>query len=197
MLFPFGTEIHLENERVKLEPLSLDHLPFLSPIAIQNPKLLQYSPSKFGTVSYLKDFIESHIELRIKHQRYPFAIFCKTLNKYAGSTSYLNISNANQRLEIGSTWIGKDFQRTGLNRNMKFLLMRYAFETLECKRLEFKTDARNLQSQKAIQAIGGIYEGTLRSHTVMSDGFRRDTVYYSVLPSEWPNIKQSVFKSIL
>ncbi|MGB3775894.1 MAG: GNAT family N-acetyltransferase [Leeuwenhoekiella sp.] len=164
MKLNFEENIILENSRVRIEPLELKHLELLTPIAINNPDLLKYSPSKFGTHELLAEFIQSSIVLREKHLKYSFAIYDKDKKAYAGSTSYLNISQEDQRLEIGSTWIGKDYQKTGLNHNCKYLLMQYVFEELHFERLEFKTDKRNLQSQKAIERIGGIYEGTLRSH---------------------------------
>lgn len=194
MTFNFNKPIILENDRVRLEPLDTIHLEPLTPIAINNPDLLQYSPPNFGTVQFLNEYIHNNIALRQKQAKYPFAIFDKLTNSYAGSTSYMSISSENSRLEIGSTWIGKEFQRTGLNRNCKFLLLTYVFEVLEFERVELKTDARNTQSRKGIEGIGGIYEGQLRNHTVLSDGFRRDTVYYSILKDEWNTIKSTIFK---
>ena len=120
--------------------------------------------------------------------------FDKEKDQYAGSTSFLNISNHDLRLEIGATWYGKSFQRTGLNRNCKFLLLTYVFETLGFERVAFRTDSRNIQSQTAIMKIGGKLEGSLKSHTLMLDGFRRDTVCFAILKSEWPKIKSTVFK---
>jgi len=122
---------------------------------------------------------------------YPFIIFDKQLNAYAGSTSFMNVSNKDRRLEIGATWIGNRFQKTGLNRNCKFLLMSYAFDELGFERVELKTDERNIKSRTAIEKIGGKFEGILRSHTLMSDGFRRNTVYYGILKSEWRELKQN------
>lgn len=189
MTFDFDKNIILENERVKMESLSMDHLLLLLPIATAQPNLLQYSPSPFGSEEMLTEYINIAIRERKQKTRYAFVIFDKLQNKYAGSTSFGNISSYNQRLEIGWTWIGKEFQRTGLNRNCKYLLLEYAFETLEWLRVELKTDDRNVQSKTAIEAIGGTYEGTLRSHTLMNDGHRRDTVYYSILQSEWADSK--------
>ncbi len=192
----FDQEIILENKQVKLEPLQLKHYDVLLPISNRYPDLLKLSPPKFGTPELLKEYIETNLALRKNHTKYPFAIFDKLNNEYAGSTSFLNISAENKRLEIGSTWIGKNLQRTGLNRNCKFLLMQFVFESLEYERIEYKTDKRNLQSQKGIEGIGGKFEGILRSHTVMSDGYRRDTVYYGILRSEWEEIKVTIFSGI-
>lgn len=197
MKLDFKENIVLENGRVRIEPLELRHIEFLKPIALKHSDLLKFSPPKFGTEEFLKAYVEKNTALREQNLKYPFAIFDKEQNVYAGSSSFMNISVGDLRLEIGSTWLGKEFQRTGLNRNCKFLMMQYVFEDLKFERLEFKTDKRNLQSQKAIEQIGGVYEGALRSHTVMSDGFRRDTVYYSILKNEWPRLKRDVFENCI
>jgi len=186
----FEEELILENGRVCLKPLNVEHIPDLTPIAIKHPKLLQYSPPKFGTAEHLATYVKNNLTLRIQHKKYPFVIYDKKAEAIAGSTSFLNISQKDLRLEIGSTWLAEAFQRTGLNRNCKFLLLQYVFETLDFERVEFKTDGRNKQSQTAILALGAKYEGALRSHTVMSDGHRRDTLYYSILKNEWAAVKK-------
>ena len=183
----------LENKYVKLEPLTEQHLPYLLPIATQHPNLLQYSPSAFGTKVALSAYIQTALLAKQQKTRYPFAIFDKTKQCYVGSTSFGNISNKNLRTEIGWTWLAPKVHRTGTNRNVKFLMLQYAFEILKWERIELKTDARNQQSRKAIEGIGATYEGLLRSHTLMIDGYRRDTVYYSILRHEWPAIRASIF----
>ena len=190
----FKNDILLENERVRLEPLNWEHFEFLLPIALEYPDLLKYSPPNFGTEEFLKTYFENNLKLRDNGEKYPFIIYDKIVNCYAGSTSFMNISNENRRIEIGSTWLGKKFQRTGLNKNCKFLLLQYVFKTLGFERVEFKTDKRNKQSQKSILAIGASYEGLLRSHMVMADGYRRDTAYYSILKNEWNEIRRVVFQ---
>ena len=195
MEFDFEPDIVLENERVRLEPLTEDHLPHLLPIALSQPDLLQYSPSRFGDEESLKSYMGSALIGRALEERYPFVIYDKPTQRYVGSTSFGNVSNANLRLEIGWTWIDQELQRSGLNRANKFLMLRYAFETLAFERVEFKSDSRNEQSRRAMEAIGATYEGTLRSHTLMSDGFRRSTVYYSILKEEWPEINARVFSN--
>lgn len=193
----FKVDIVLENSRVRLEPLTQEHHPFLLPIALNQPDLLKFSPSQFGTSKFLKDYIEHALEQRKAERRYAFSIFDKEKDHFAGSTSLGEICHKNRRLQIGWTWLGKDFQRTGLNRNCKFLLLKHSFEDLEFERVEFVTDSRNVQSQKAIEAIGGKLEGELRSHTVMPDGFRRNSRYYSILLQEWEQIKNKVFPNFL
>jgi len=193
MKFNCKDKITLENERTRLEPLGWQHIDELLPIAIKHPDLSRYSPSKFVTEEALRKYIEAALEQRNKHIRYPFAIYDKAVGKYVGSSSYGNISNINQRIEIGWTWLDKDRQRTGLNRHNKFLMLCYAFEYLQFERVELKTDSRNEQSKKAIEDIGASYEGKLRSHTLMYDGYRRDTVYYGILKEEWKEIKCRIF----
>lgn len=192
----FIENIVLENDRVLLEPLSKNHLKELLPIAFKYPNLLQYSPSPFGTQELLDKNINMAITSRIDKQRYPFAIFDKLNNRFVGSTSYGNISTKDKRLEIGWTWIDKESQGTGLNKYCKYLMLSYAFEKLNMQRVEFKTDSRNNQSRRAIEKIGGTFEGILRSHTLMPDGYRRDTAYYSILKNEWDSIKNTIFKEL-
>ena len=193
MLFPFDKDIILEDKRVRLEPLSRLHVDALEPIVKDNPQLLKYSPSVLKARQDLIRYIEVHTSMRFNRTKYAFAIFDKEKEAYAGSSSYLRISERDGHLEIGSTWIGKRFQRTGLNRHMKFQMLRYAFEELGVIRVAFRTDDRNEQSKTAIQAIGATYEGTLRKHMLMPDGFVRDTVCYSILQEEWPAIRATVF----
>jgi len=183
----------LENKRSLLRPIKETDLKALLYIAEEQPDLLQYSPSTFGTKKALKEYILKALEQREQGHRYPFIIYDKKTKVWTGTTSFGNISNPNKRVEIGWTWLGKQFQRTGLNRNNKFLMLQYAFEVADYERVELKTDVRNEQSRTAMEKIGAKKDGTLRSHTKMTDGRRRDTVYYSILRDEWPKIKETIF----
>ncbi len=196
MDFNFSENLVFENERVLLRPLSEDDFEYLLPIALSDEKLLQFSPNQICSEELLGKYIQMAIEERRKGNRYTFIVFDKKANQYAGSTSFMNLSNKDKRIEIGATFYGKPFQKTDLNRNCKFLLMRYIFESLEFERLEFRTDERNIASRTAIEKIGGQYEGTLRSHTLMSDDFRRNTVCYSILRNQWKGLKKGVFGGI-
>lgn len=191
MNFPFETEIILENNAALLRPLKNSDVENLLTVATKDKDLLQFSPMPIYSEALLREYISRAIQERTNKSRYYFVIFDKKKNAFAGSTSFLNVSNADSRVEIGATWIGKDFQGTGLNRNCKFLLLNYAFETLLAERVELKTDERNIASRKAIEKIGGKFEGILRSHTLMYDGYRRNTVYYGILKEEWKDIKAS------
>lgn len=196
MQFNFQADIFLENQRALLRPLQPTDLENLMPAASSDPLLLQFSRAPIHTPELLQQFIDESIEERAKRVRYPFAIFDKEAAAFAGSTSFAAVSNKDRRLEIGWTWFGKTFQRTGLNRNVKYLMLQYAFEQLQFERVELKTDERNHQSRLAIERIGGRFEGVLRSHMLMPDGHRRNTVYYSILKNEWQAVKKEVFKNI-
>ena len=194
MNFSFDEEIILENAFALLRPINKTDIDCLLPVATKDKDLLQFSPAPIWTRELLKMYIDKAVENRISKNQYAFIVFDKTENRFAGSTSFLNISNPDDRLEIGATWYGKEFQRTGLNRNCKYLLLQYAFDNLQAERVEFKTDERNLASRKAIERIGGQFEGILRRHTLMSDGFRRNTICYSILKSEWPELKKRLLE---
>lgn len=187
--FDFGTEIILEDERVRLQPIRAADYDALQAAAFADPEILKFSPKSVHTAELLKAYIEEAVNARAISFRYAFSIFDKAAGQYAGSTSYVNISNPDQRLEIGYTWYGPEFRRSGLNRHVKWLMLNYAFETLGFERVEFKTDERNMRSRAAIQRLGAKEEGILRSHMVMSDGFRRNTVYYSILKPEWETLR--------
>lgn len=194
MKLNFENDIILENDFVRLSPLGLVHFDVLSPIALNEKNLVQYSPSKINTEADLKNYIQTALDERKNKIRYAFAIFDKMQNAFAGSTSFGFISNKDARIQIGWTWIGNKFQRTGLNRQIKFLMIQYVFEDLEFERLEFMTDERNDASRRAIEKIGGKFEGILRSHMLMPDGFRRNSYCFSILKNEWLEIKRNIFK---
>jgi RimJ/RimL family protein N-acetyltransferase len=185
MNFDFETDIELSNERADIRPLTIDYFEQLLPVASAHKDLLQYSPNPIYSEELLRNYINQAIDDRKNHLRYAFVIWDKLKLQYAGSTSFLNIVNKDKRLEIGHTWIGKDFQGSGLNGQVKALLLGYAFDKLEFERVEFKTDERNTTSRKALEKLGAVYEGCLRSHILMADGFRRNSVYYSILRAEW------------
>lgn len=192
----FKKDIILENTRVLLRPLHFQDFKGLFSIAT-DPLIWNYMPLVLiKDASDLHNYIKTARSQRRKSTRYPFVIIDKKTGQAAGSTSYLNIFPVDKRLEIGSTWLGAPFRGSGINKHCKFLLLKYAFETLEYERIELKTDALNLQSRRAIQKIGAKEEGILRSHTLMNGGRRRDTVYYSILKNEWPEIKSKIFEDV-
>jgi RimJ/RimL family protein N-acetyltransferase len=196
MNFAFDQEIILENERVLLRPLSIEDYENLLSVAIADKDLLQYSPSPLHTPELFKGYVENALKERKDKFRFAFSIFDKKTNSYAGSSSFANVSNYDGRLEIGWTWYGKIFQKSGLNRNCKYLMLSYAFDELEAERVEFRIDERNSPSRTAVEKIGGKFEGVLRSHMLMPDGFRRSTCFYSMIKEEWPEIKQKLAQGL-
>jgi RimJ/RimL family protein N-acetyltransferase len=186
-------DIIIEGEDLVLEELAAKHLTDLAIIAVANPDLLQYSPTFFGSEKAIEVMIEDAQADRKAGIRVAFAIYSKSLKKYIGSSSFGSIALKDQRLEIGWTWLSPEVQGSGLNNKCKFLMLRHAFENMGIKRVEFRTDARNIRSIKAIEKLGATKEGLLRSHMLMLDGQRRDTFYYSILTEEWPKLKTEVF----
>ena len=170
----------LENERVKLSLLDLSNYNHLAPIASQKD-LIQYSPSDISSPEKLKNYVEKAVDAYYHKTEIPFIIFDKIKKKYAGSTRYMNINWANKVLEIGSTWIGRQFQGSGLNDHMKFLMLEYAFEILNFEKIEFRVDERNVRSRKAVEKLGTKLEGILRKNVYLNDGFKRNTCCYGIL----------------
>ena len=184
--------IILENNRVRLTPLEKNDFIHLQDIAISETGLLKYSPSDIRSIGALQDYIAT-----ARDQRKAYLVFDKKNNAYAGCTSYGNYSDKDSRVEIGWTWIGSVFQGSGLNKNMKLLMLMHAFEGMRLERVEFRIDERNTRSRKAVERIGAKYEGCLRNHTLMRDGYRRNTVYYGILKSEWQEVKENLVATIL
>ncbi|PTM02288.1 MAG: N-acetyltransferase [Bacteroidetes bacterium] len=186
----------LENERVKLSLLDLSNYKHLTDIS-QQDNLIQYSPNDISTPEKLKAYVQTAVDGYYHKTIIPFIIYDKKTEAYAGSTRYGLINWNNKVLHIGWTWIGKEFQGKGLNKQMKFLMLQYAFENLEFDKVEFRIDERNMTSRKAVEKIGATLEGILRKDTLMLDGFRRSTCCYGILKEEWPDIKQTVFKNYI
>ena len=180
----FTDNIVLENNLVLLRPLTSEDEAGLSKISF-DPDIWSFFVTRASDPDELKEFINIALEDRKRNFRYPFTIIDKPSGEIAGSTNYGNISVKDKRLEVGWTWLGKEFQGTGINKECKFLLLQYAFEHLKFERVEFKTDVLNKASRRALEKIGAKEEGILRSHTLLHDGRRRDTIYYSILANEW------------
>lgn len=183
----------LENNRVKLILLSLENYKYLIDIA-QQENLVKYSPSKIDTPEDLKNYVQNALNEFKNKTSMPFIIFDKLSNSFAGCTRFGLIDWHNLVLHIGWTWIGREFQGTGLNKHVKFLMLQYAFEILKFDKVEFRIDERNIRSRKAVEKIGGTLEGILRKNTLMLDGFKRSTCCYGILKEEWTNKKVKIFK---
>ncbi len=174
----------LQNEIVKLEPLSLENFKNLYAIASEKD-LVKYSPSDISTFQALTGYVQTALRSAEKDAAIPFIIFDKRKQHYAGSTRYMNIDWHNKVLHIGSTWIGNSFQGTGLNTAMKNLMINYAFEKMGFEKVEFRIDQRNIRSRKAVEKLGAQLEGILRQNVYLNDGFKRNTCCYGILKSEW------------
>jgi N-acetyltransferase len=185
------TPITLEGAHVKLEPLSESHHEALCKIGL-DPELWKWIPFQVLTPEQMTAYIRSALADQEKGISLPFATIDQATQTVVGSTRYMNIDLANKRLEIGSTWIAKPWQRTAINSEAKYLMMRHAFETLGCNRVEWKTDALNTQSRNAILRLGATEEGIFRQHVVTWSGRLRDSVYFSVIASEWPEVKKNL-----
>ena len=185
----------LENNQVRLSPLGLSNYHHLLEIA-QEKDLIQFSPSKIDTPEALKDYVQTAVDGLYHKTTIPFIIYDKKNSAYAGSTRFGLISWKNKVLHIGWTWFGRQFQGTGLNKQVKFLMLQYAFESLEFDKVEFRVDERNLQSRKAVEKLGATLEGILRQDTLMLDGYKRSTCCYGILKEEWDTLKKTVFKGL-
>ena len=184
--------VTLEGEFVRLEPLSLEkHFADLCAVGL-DAEIWRWSPKQIKTEADLQNYIETALDEQRRGVSLPFATVLKETGKAIGSTRFGNIDLVNKRVEIGWTWIGLEFQRTFVNTEAKFLMLRYAFETWNCNRVELKTDALNERSRRAILRIGAKEEGILRKHAVTDSGRLRDTVYFSILDDEWQAVKQNL-----
>ena len=181
----------LEGKHVRLEPLSLAHLPRLVEIGLDGD-IFRWSPQPVQTPEDMRNFVETALREQLKGTSLPFATVERHSGLAVGSTRYLNIDRAHRRAEIGATWIAPSWQRTAVNTEAKFLMLRLAFESWGCNRVEFKTDSLNERSRRAILRIGAKEEGILRNHMVTASGRLRHSVYFSVIREEWPECKAAL-----
>ena len=182
--------VRLEGRHATLEPLALRHADQLFE-AGKHAGIWEYMPrAPLASLADTTTLIREALAEEAAGTQIPFAIIDARSGKAAGSTRYLEIRRAHLGLEIGWTWLGPAYQRTGINTECKYLLLSHAFEALAAMRVQLKTDRRNVQSRRAIERIGGVLEGTLRSHMSMWNGDVRDSVYYSILREEWPAVKE-------
>jgi len=180
----------LEGSHVRLEPLDLRHAADLYAVG-GDERIWRYMPrAKLASITDAQEMIESAKAAAADGSQIPFAIIERKSSRAVGSTRYLDIRRKDRGLEIGWTWLGSAYQRTPINTECKYLLLRHAFEALDAVRVQLKTDLRNEGSQKAIERLGAIREGALRKHMILWDGFIRDTVYYSILHDEWPSVRR-------
>lgn len=175
---------------MRLEPLRPEHAPLLWNIAKNHLQdLFQWIPYKLESFADFEQFNQRVLEEQDRGVSVPFATFERKSSQIVGTTRYMNMDLVNRKVEIGSTWIAPPWQRTVVNTEAKYLMLVHAFEVWKCLRVELKTDALNQRSRQAILRLGAKEEGTLRKHMLTWNGRQRDSVYFSILDSEWPQVK--------
>ncbi len=179
----------LTGRYVRLEPLSEAHVPGLAEIGVGQPFWNFMVYGKMESADDMSNWVKDLLSRAEKGTDLPFAVVHLASGRVAGATRYLNITPEHNGLEVGGTWYGLEFQRTAVNTECKYLLIKHAFEDLGCIRVQIKTDSRNMRSQRAIERIGAVKEGVLRNHMILPDGYIRDSVFYSITDTEWPKVK--------
>ncbi len=186
----------LEGRIVTLEPLETRHEELLFEVA-GDERIWRWMPPNSGeSRDAFHAWIERALEEAEAGIRVPFATLDKNSGEPIGSTSYLALRPEHLSVEIGWTWLSPSFWKTGANVEAKLLMLEHAFETLGCRRVEFKTDSRNERSRKAMEALPAKFEGILRQHMVVRNGERRDSAYYSVTDGEWPEVKANLIRRL-
>ena len=181
--------VTLIGSRIRLEPLAETHAPDLALVGLDERIWRFMLYGDICTAEDLQGWIQDMLARQKRGTDLPFAAIDLESGKAIGCTRYLDIHPEHRNMEIGGTWFGVAYQGTGVNTEAKYLLLKHAFETLGCIRVQLKTDTRNVHSQHAIERIGAVKEGILRDHMVLSDGTIRSSVYYSILEREWPAVK--------
>lgn len=179
----------LEGRLCRLDPLNVSHLAALTSVGLDE-SIWRWNKRPVVDAPGMRRYVSEALAARDAGSQQPFVIVSKSDATVVGSTRYGNIDLDNRRVEIGWTWLAPPWQRSGINREAKLLLLTHAFEELGCVRVEFKTDVRNSQSRNALLGIGAVEEGVLRKHIRIEAGGYRDTIYYSILDDEWPNVKR-------
>lgn len=181
--------VTLAGRFVRLEPLAADHLPGLCAAGLEG-NVTRWFPVPVTDAAGMAAFVDSAVAWQRQGGAVPFATRWLADGRIAGSTRFANLDPANRHVEIGWTWLGRPWQRTAANTEAKLLMLTHAFEVWNCLRVEFKTDSLNLQSQQALERLGAMREGVFRKHVVCADGRLRDSVWFSIVDHEWPEIKR-------
>ena len=182
------TPVTLEGRHALLEPLTVAHVAGLAEVGLDE-ELWRWIPTAVRTREEMAAYIETALEEQKRGVSLPFAILEKATGRAIGSTRYGNIDRTHHRVEIGWTWVAREWQRTAINTEAKYLLLQHAFESLGCMRVELKTDSLNEKSRAAILRIGAKEEGIFRNHMITASGRIRHSAYYSIIDSEWPGVK--------
>jgi N-acetyltransferase len=192
----FPSTFTLETPRVLMRLLAPEDFKQLSALA-KDKSIWNWFVQDLSDEAAMKHWIDDLLKERAQEKRMPFTVIDKDGYTVCGSTSYLNISFFDRRLEIGSSWLGTEFIGTGVNRHAKFALLCYAFEVMKMERVEVKTDNENERAKAALLKVGMKPEGVLRSHMQMHSGRRRDSIYFSIIKDEWPERKASFFSDLV
>lgn len=188
------TPLTLTGKFVRLEPMTEAHIPALAEIGVGQDFWHFMLYGEMRTDADMRGWV---LDILSRKGDLPFVAVHLASGRVAGATRYLNVMPRDRGLEIGGTWYGPEFQRTAVNTECKYLLLRHAFETLGAIRVQVKTDSRNLRSQMAIERIGAVKEGVLRNHMILSDGTIRHSVFYSILDSEWEGVKKRLEENLV
>lgn len=181
--------VTLIGNHVRLEPMTEAHIPALAEIGVGRDFWNFMLYGEMRTMDDMRAWVLDILSRAERGTDVPFVAIHLSSGRVAGATRYMNIMPKDRGLEIGGTWYGVEFQRTAVNTECKYLLLKHAFETLGCIRVQFKTDLRNVRSQRALERIGAVKEGVLRNHMITPEGYVRDSAYYSILDREWPQAK--------
>lgn len=185
----------LEGNAVKLIPMEVTHIDDLWEAA-KSEKIWDFTYSKIKSLEAMQKMVLTALDDREKGISYPFVVVELQSNRIVGSTRFLDVLPLHKTAEIGWTWYNPSVWRTIINTECKYLLLQHAFENWNLNRIQLKTDSRNLRSQKAIERIGAKKEGVLRKERIIEDGYIRDTVYYSILNEEWPEVKKGLLSKL-
>ena len=180
--------ITLRGQVVRLEPLKMEHFDALWSIG-QDPDLWQLAPYQINTAEKMRTYLRAALDGQELGVALPFVTIEQATDQVVGTTRFGNIDAPNHRVEIGWTWIGRPWQRTPVNTEAKYLMLQHAFEVWQCIRVELKTDALNIRSRSAIARLGAKEEGIFRHHMITESGRLRDSVYFSIINDEWPEVK--------
>jgi N-acetyltransferase len=192
----FPESFSLETPRIILRPLAMEHIAELSQITA-GEEIWTYFTKELHTIDGLTEWVAEAMIDKAARRRMPFLVFDKDAKRVAGSTSYGNISFPDKRVEIGWSWLGMEFMGTGVNKHAKFALLSFAFEVMGMERVEIKTDNLNERAKAALIKVGMKPEGVLRSHMQMHSNRRRDSIYFSILSSEWQERKENFFPEMM
>jgi RimJ/RimL family protein N-acetyltransferase len=188
--------VTLTGDIVRLEILSRRHVPELTNAGQDDTIWKHMVYGTIRTQSQMLELVDELIRRQEKGTDLPFAVIHIPTNKAIGMTRFMDIRLRDRALEIGGTWFATSYQRTAVNTETKLLMLTHAFEVIGCIRVQFKTDVRNARSQQALERIGAVREGILRSHMILPDGYIRDSVYYSIIASEWSAVKDRLISKL-